>query len=143
MSDARRPEAALAEIYDLEGALASGLGPADDDAPEGRGRAVGGVSDALGLVHERFISDEVGRLLDELAPLEDELDYDSDDASLIRVTRRDWEKARRVPAELAAAWAREGARRMSPGWRRARRTTSRSSCRRSSASTTSRSAGPS
>ena len=49
-----------------------------------------------------------GRLLDELAPLEEELDYDSDDASLIRVTRRDREKARRVPAELAAAWAREG-----------------------------------
>ena len=28
--------------------------------------------------------------------------YDSDDASLIRVTRRDWEKARRIPADLAA-----------------------------------------
>ena len=28
----------------------------------------------------------------------------------MRVTRRDWEKARRVPAELAAAWLREGAR---------------------------------
>jgi carboxypeptidase Taq len=26
---------------------------------------------------------------------------------MIRMTRRDWEKARRVPAELAAAWARE------------------------------------
>ena len=29
------------------------------------------------------------------------LAYDSDDASLIRVTRRDWEKARRIPAALA------------------------------------------
>ena len=61
-----------------------------------------------GLVHERFVSDEIGRLLDEVAPLEEQLGHDSDDASLIRVTRRDWEKARRVPAELAAAWAREG-----------------------------------
>ena len=60
-----------------------------------------------GVAHERFTADEIGRLLDELAPLEAELDYDSDDASLIRVTRRDWEKARRVPAELAADWARE------------------------------------
>jgi carboxypeptidase Taq len=61
-----------------------------------------------GLVHERFVSDEIGRLLDEVAPLEEELGRDSDDASLIRVTRRDWEKARRVPTEIAAAWAREG-----------------------------------
>src|SRR5712691_4306004 len=33
-----------------------------------------------------------------------------DDASLIRVTRRDWEKARRVPAELRAEMLREAAR---------------------------------
>src|SRR4029078_10818610 len=51
---------------------------------------------------------EVATLLDRLRPLETELDYDSDDASLIRVTRRDWEKARRVPAELEADWGREG-----------------------------------
>ena len=33
-------------------------------------------------------------------PLEESLEYDSDDASLIRVTRHDWEKERRVPTEL-------------------------------------------
>ena len=32
--------------------------------------------------------------------------FDSDDAGLIRVTRRDWEKRRRVPAELAAEMVR-------------------------------------
>src|SRR5207244_8526369 len=52
------------------------------------------------IIHEAFTSDEIGRLLDELRPLEESLPYDSDDASLIRVTRRDWEKARRVPTEL-------------------------------------------
>ena len=30
-------------------------------------------------------------------PLEESHPYDSDEASLVRVTRRDWEKARRVP----------------------------------------------
>ena len=40
--------------------------------------------------------------MSELADLEASLPYDSDDASLIRVTRRDWEKARRIPADLAA-----------------------------------------
>ncbi len=51
--------------------------------------------------HERFVDPAIGRLLDELRPLEESLDDDSDDASLIRVARRDWEKARRVPTELA------------------------------------------
>jgi len=55
------------------------------------------------VAHERFVDDRIGELVDELGELESALPYDSDDASLIRVTRRDWEKARRVPAELAAA----------------------------------------
>ncbi len=46
------------------------------------------------------MDDEIGRLLDRLRPLEESLEYDSDDARLIRVTRRDWEKQRRVPTEL-------------------------------------------
>ena len=54
------------------------------------------------LAHERFVDDEVGRLVERLRPLEESLEYDSDDASLIRVTRRDWEKERRVPTELRA-----------------------------------------
>jgi carboxypeptidase Taq len=52
------------------------------------------------IAHDRFIDPEIGRLLDRLAPLQESLPYDSDDASLIRVTQRDWEKARRVPSEL-------------------------------------------
>jgi carboxypeptidase Taq len=55
-----------------------------------------------GLAHERFIDSEVGRLLDDLRPFEESLDPDSDDASLVRVARRDWEKASRVPTELTA-----------------------------------------
>ena len=56
--------------------------------------------------HERFVDDEVGRLLDRLRPLEESHAYDSDEASLIRVTRRDWEKTRRVPSSLAEALTR-------------------------------------
>ena len=53
------------------------------------------------VAHERFTDDRIGELVDDLADLEASLPYDSDDASLIRVTRRDWEKARRIPADLA------------------------------------------
>lgn len=67
------------------------------------------------IVHERFTDDAIGRLLGELEGVEERLraegweGAESDDAALIRVTRRDWEKARRVPSELAAELARAGA----------------------------------
>ncbi|HUF02529.1 MAG TPA: carboxypeptidase M32 [Gaiellaceae bacterium] len=54
------------------------------------------------IAHERFVDDEIGRLVERLRPYEESLERDSDDASLIRVTRRDWEKQRRVPSELRA-----------------------------------------
>src|SRR5690242_1826823 len=56
--------------------------------------------------HEMFVSDEVGRLLDAADAEVDHQDPDSNDAALVRVTRRRWEKARRVPSELAAELAR-------------------------------------
>ena len=71
------------------------------------------------LAHEALTSDEMGRLLDELAPHEDSLDYDSNEASLIRLVRRDWEKARRVPAELRAEMTRAASLAM-PVWVKAR-----------------------
>jgi len=64
------------------------------------------------IVHDRFCDDAIGRLLRDLEGEEERLraaDPDSGDAALIRVTRRDWEKARRVPGELAAELARAGA----------------------------------
>ena len=44
------------------------------------------------IIHERFTDPEIGRLLERLAPHAESLPYDSDEASLIRVTRRDWRK---------------------------------------------------
>ena len=51
------------------------------------------------LAHERSVDPALGRLLDDLAPFADGLPGDSDDASLIRVARRDFEKAVKVPAD--------------------------------------------
>jgi len=58
------------------------------------------------LAHELFTDDDVGALLEELAPLEGSLDPASVDASLVRVARRDWEKARRIPSSLQAELSR-------------------------------------
>ncbi len=58
------------------------------------------------IIHEKFTSDEIGRLLEDLRPLEQSLPYDSDEASLIRVARLDYEKAVRVPTDLRVEMAR-------------------------------------
>jgi carboxypeptidase Taq len=54
------------------------------------------------FAHELFVSDELGELLSGLEDYERELDPESIDAALIRVARKDWAKARKVPAELRA-----------------------------------------
>jgi carboxypeptidase Taq len=54
------------------------------------------------IAHEKFTSAEVGRLLDELHDFGEQHEYDSFEASLIRVVSRDWDKARRVPSQLRA-----------------------------------------
>jgi carboxypeptidase Taq len=79
------------------------------------------VRSTLGrLAHERLVDDEIGRLLEELGPRAESLPYDSDEASLVRVARRDWEKARKVPTELAAETAKVAAE-SEEAWAAARR----------------------
>ncbi len=58
------------------------------------------------LVHEMATSDEVGKLLDELVPYAQTLDPDSDDARLIKLAKREYDKQTRVPAEKVAEYAR-------------------------------------
>jgi carboxypeptidase Taq len=58
------------------------------------------------LTHEMFVSGDTGRLLEAAAGDLDGYDRDSDEASLVRVAGRRWEKARRVPSDLAGDMAR-------------------------------------
>lgn len=57
------------------------------------------------LAHIEFTSDEVGKLLDELEPLAEQLEPDSDEARLIKVTRREFNKAIKVPPEWVVEFA--------------------------------------
>jgi len=54
------------------------------------------------LVHEKSVDPDLGKLLDGLERHASSLPRDSDDASLIRVARRDFERAIKVPAEYVA-----------------------------------------
>jgi carboxypeptidase Taq len=71
------------------------------------------------IAHERFVADELGALLEDLRPFEESMPYESDEASLVRVARRDYERARRVSPELRAEMVRAGARGFH-AWGRAR-----------------------
>jgi len=100
----------LSEIHDLRRAQEVLFWDQTVMMPPGGGPVRGAQLTTLDrIAHERFISPEIGDLLAGLASYEESLAYDSDEASLIRTTRRDWEKARRVPAELAAEMVGAGA----------------------------------
>ncbi len=99
--------AALAEVSDLGRARA--LLAWDERTkmpPRGAGIRAEQLATLTRLRHQRFSSDELGRMLDEAEAALGPVPYDSFEASLVRVARREWEKLRRVPVELSAETAR-------------------------------------
>src|ERR1700722_19063799 len=100
----------LGTVSDLDGAAELAGWDQQTKMPPNGGQARADVLATLAaLRHELFPADQTGRLLESATA---ELnggggrDPDSDDARLIAVTRRRWEKARRVPTELEAEIAR-------------------------------------
>lgn len=73
------------------------------------------------LAHDQMTSPELGRLLDELAPLAADEADESDDACLIRRVRYDYEKDRKLPTEFVSEASRVRAI-ASQVWEEARRT---------------------
>jgi carboxypeptidase Taq len=90
----------LSEISDLEGAGAVLSWDHATYMPAGGAPARGRQGATLSrLAHERATDPALGRLLDGLAAHADSLPYGSDDASLVRVARRDFERALKLPAD--------------------------------------------
>ncbi|MDF1499244.1 MAG: carboxypeptidase M32 [Anaerolineales bacterium] len=56
------------------------------------------------LAHEKLTDPEIGHLLDRLERDAADLPDDGDEAALIRVTRRDYERAARIPADFVSAF---------------------------------------
>jgi carboxypeptidase Taq len=99
----------LGEIHDLEKAAAvlswdeeTKMPPLGADARADQRATLNRIA------HELQISPALGDLLEELRPFEEAHDYDSFEASLVRISRRDFEKAVRVPPELRAELTRAG-----------------------------------
>ncbi len=94
---------ALAEVSDLSAANALLNWDLATYMPPGGAEARARQQATLGrLSHEKFTAPGIGKLLDSLRPYEESLPYDSDEASLIRVTRRHYERDTQVPAALVA-----------------------------------------
>lgn len=70
---------------------------------EDRGDILGTMS---ALVHSKATSDEMGRLIEDLKPVAAQMDPDSDDARLIKVVARAYEKGAKVPTEHVAEFSR-------------------------------------
>lgn len=94
----------LSKVYDL--LAAANLLEWDQDVymppggAQGRAHQIGTLRS---LAHQIFTSDEVGALLEDLTPLQDEMAYDSDDASLIRLAKRNYDKQKVIPSSFVMA----------------------------------------
>jgi len=68
-------------------------------AAEARGYQMGTLSR---IAHETFTDEKVGKLLEALKPAAAEMEPDSDDACLIKVTAREYKRSTKVPPEMVA-----------------------------------------
>src|SRR4051794_1904303 len=110
----------LAEVWDIGKAASILAWDQQTKMPPAGARGRAEQLATLGrIAHDRFTDPAVGRLLDDLQGFEESQPYDSVEASLVRVTRHDWEKARRVPSDLRAELTRASALAL-PVWVEAR-----------------------
>src|SRR4051794_8757463 len=92
----------LAEVWDIGKAAAILAWDQQTKMPAGGAPGRAEQLATLGRIsHDKFTDPAVGRLLDDLQGFEESQPYDSVEASLLRVTRHDWEKGRRGAAPLS------------------------------------------
>ena len=94
----------LGEVSDLNKAASVLSWDQQVNMPPGGSEGRGQQLATLGkIAQEKFTADEIGKLLDDLK--QEYADGDSDDAAMIRVAARNYDKAVRVPAEFVAEQA--------------------------------------
>ena len=103
----KRLKTILAEVSDLLSATALLSWDQQTYMPPGgviaRGNQIATLSS---LGHSKFVSEEVGRLLEDLKAYAESLDPESNDACLIEVTSRDYQKQTKVPSDYVAEFSR-------------------------------------
>jgi len=96
----------LAEVFDIYAATALLDWDQQCYMPPNGAESRGNQQATLSrIAHVRFTSDEVGQLLADLTPFAAQLDPNSDDARLLKVTARQYVKETKIPAAMVAEWA--------------------------------------
>jgi carboxypeptidase Taq len=94
----------LAEVADINSAVALLSWDQQTNMPPGGAEARGNQLATLGKIsHVKFTSEELGKLLESLSA--DGAGLDDDDAAQVRVTKREYDKATRVPAAFVGEMA--------------------------------------
>jgi carboxypeptidase Taq len=110
----------LGEIHDLNCAESVLSWDQQVNMPPGGGeQRAQHLSTLSRLIHSKFTSEETLRLLDAADREAASLPEDHDDSCLIRVTRRDYERARKLPNDFVAAMTRDSIL-SAEAWRSAR-----------------------
>lgn len=110
----------LREISRINGAVAVLSWDQSTYMPPAGAGARGEMMATLGrIAQEKFIDPAVGNLLDDLQPYGESLPYEHDDAALIRVTQRDYERATKIPPHMLAQFMAHSAQSYAV-WERAR-----------------------
>ena len=96
----------LAELSDLGAASALMSWDQQVNMPPGGAEARGDqLSTLQKLIHQKGITPEVGQLIEDLSLAVEDLDPDSDEARLVKVAKRNYEQAIKVPPEFTAEFA--------------------------------------
>jgi len=96
----------LAEVADLNNAQALLGWDQQTYMPPGGNDARGNQLATIGKIsHQKFTSDEIGQLLGDLEKEFAGADADSDEVRLLRVTKHEYDRATRVPADFVAEFA--------------------------------------
>ncbi|MBN2500762.1 MAG: carboxypeptidase M32 [Anaerolineales bacterium] len=99
-------KAILAEVDDLQKASSILSWDQQANMPSGGAEARGyQLATISSIAHEKFTAEKVGKLIEDLEPWAAELDPDSNDVRLLKVTKRDYERSTRVPAAMVAEQA--------------------------------------
>lgn len=94
----------IGEVFDLNRAASVLSWDQQVNMPPGGAEARGQQLATLGkIAQEKFTSDEMGSLLEELK--KEYTDPETDEGAMVRVAARDYEKAKRVPPEFVAEQA--------------------------------------
>jgi len=100
----------LAEINDIESAASLLYWDQATYMPPGGAAARGRQMATLRhIAHTKFTEPAIGQLLEDLRGYEASLPYDSDEASLIRVTRLDYDRSVKIPPAFTAKFSQHSA----------------------------------